>query len=396
VTLSLGGERVNTRRWHRLSVEVDNPGTWHLTGTSGVLGRLLWWPGSVASAPVTGDDVIVPGGKGWVHVELATQPRLRIEEQHGPGLGWTELGEVRALRWDPHEVDEVRAFGVGEVRLARNDRVDGLERFTVRWRDDGWRPGTEAEVALVDAPGQLGGTVIGSVPMGGPDGQLQWTNPGTLAGTRWVRVSLTTVEGARTDAWSTGPLDVTERATFIDVPEGSQFHADIDWMVGERLASGVPDTYRPAAGTTRQAMAAFLYRLAGAPNGSKPVCVAAPFPDVPVTHTFCGEIAWVVSLGVARGYTDGLFHPERTITRGAMAAFLHGYAVHRDHTEPGGGCAADPFTDVEKAHVFCGHIEWAAGEGITEGYGDGSYRPASPITRAGMAAFVRRYATTVT
>jgi hypothetical protein len=244
---------------------------------------------------------------------------------------------------------------------------------------------------LVDAPGALGGTVLGTVAMAGPDGQLTWTNPGTFDGTWWVRVTLTAIDGTSSEAWSTGPLDVKERATFTDVSEGSAFYDDIDWMVGERLASGAPDIFRPTAATTRQAMTAFIYRLAGSPLGTTPGCDVAPFTDVPVTHTFCGEIAWAASTGIAHGYGDGSFQPDATITRGAMTALLHGFAEHRGHagTEP--TCTVDPFSDVAAAHVFCGHIAWAAEAGVTEGYDDGTFRARAPITRAAMAAFVRRY-----
>jgi hypothetical protein len=206
-----------------------------------------------------------------------------------------------------------------------------------------------------------------------------------------VRVTLTAADGASSDAWSTGPLDVKERATFTDVSEASTFHDDIDWMVGERLASGTPDVFRPAAGTTRQAMTAFIYRLAGSPRGTAPSCAVAPFADVPVTHTFCGEIAWAASTGIAHGYEDNSFRPEATITRGAMTALLHGFAEHRGHTGPAPTCTIDPFRDVSAAHVFCGHIAWAAEARVTEGYADGTFRAQAPITRAAMAAFVRRF-----
>ena len=70
-------------------------------------------------------------------------------------------------------------------------------------------------------------------------------------------------------------------------------------------------------------MAAFLYRFRGSPNGPKPICTVAPFTDVPVGAPFCGEISWMKSVGISNGNPDGTFHPTDTITRQAMAAFLH-------------------------------------------------------------------------
>lgn len=390
--LAMNNKRINTRRWHRLSVHVDNPGAWHITGWSGMLGRWLWWPADTPTggSPITGDDVIVPGGTGWVHVDLKTNPRSRVEEDGGPRRGWTDLGEVRAVRWDPHEVKAERAFGVGEIRLGRNDRVNAQEQFLIRWRDDGWRPGTTAQIALVGKPGQMG-AVIGTVDMNSANGEFLWTNPGMWRGTYWVRVSLTSQDGERTDTWSTGPLDVTERATFVDVAESHLFYDHIDWMVARRIASAGGDRYRPSSSTLRQEMVAFLYRLAGHPLGVSPKCTVKPFSDVPLTHLFCGEITWARDAGIANGYLDGTYRPTAGVTRGAMTAFLHRTSAQLGHdVDLDATCTSAPFSDVPAMHLFCGNITWASDIAVTNGYNDGSFRPDELITRGAMAAFMHR------
>lgn len=51
---------------------------------------------------------------------------------------------------------------------------------------------------------------------------------------------------------------------FSDVPDGNPFHDDIAWMNDNNIANGFGDgTYRPGAPVSRQAMAAFMHRLAG-------------------------------------------------------------------------------------------------------------------------------------
>lgn len=392
VMLPMSGKRVNTRRWHRLSIRLDNPGAWHITGFSGLVGRWLWWPADTPTGglPITGDDVILPGGTGWVHVDLETNPRSRVEEEGGPKRGWSELGEVRAVRWDPHEVKDERGFGIDTVRIGRNDRVNSSEQFLITWRDDGWRTGTTAEVALAGKPGQMG-AVIGTVPMTSSQGQLLWTNPGSFRGTYWVRVSLTSSDGARTDTWSTGPLDVTERATFVDVASNNVFSDDIDWMVAGRLASGASDYFRPGDGTRRQEMAAYLYRIAGNPRGVSPTCAKSPFLDIPVDHTFCGEIAWARDVGIAGGFLDGTYRPLMRVSRAAMTAFLHRTSAFLGHdVELDGTCSTKPFDDIATSHDFCWNIAWASNEGITSGYSDGTFRASTEISRGGMAKFVHQ------
>ena len=50
---------------------------------------------------------------------------------------------------------------------------------------------------------------------------------------------------------------------FSDVPDASPFHEDISWMAESVITEGFPDgTFKPGQPVTRQAMAAFMRRLA--------------------------------------------------------------------------------------------------------------------------------------
>lgn len=54
--------------------------------------------------------------------------------------------------------------------------------------------------------------------------------------------------------------------SFSDVGTGHPFFKEIEWMAANDITTGFPDnTYRPAAAVTRQSMSAFMYRLAGEP-----------------------------------------------------------------------------------------------------------------------------------
>ena len=176
---------------------------------------------------------------------------------------------------------------------------------------------------------------------------------------------------------------------FSDVPLGHPFYADIEWMASSGVADGFPDgTFRPNDPVSRRAMAAFLYREAGRPDGTTPACVEAPFPDVPLEAPFCGEIAWLKAQSLATGYPDGGFHPVAPVTRLAAAAFLYRYAHAPKGATP--SCMAAPFTDVAVGSALCGEVAWAKGEGVTTGYPDGSFHPGIAVTRQAVAAFVHR------
>ncbi len=122
-----------------------------------------------------------------------------------------------------------------------------------------------------------------------------------------------------------------------------------------------------------------------------PQSVAAALPrfaDVPFSATFYTDIEWAFQTGIATGYTGGIFLPGGAVTREAMAAFLYRAVTGQPVPACAGGARA--FGDVPAAHPFCGAIEWLAGQGITTGYPDGTFRPGEPVSREAMAAFLFR------
>ena len=112
-------------------------------------------------------------------------------------------------------------------------------------------------------------------------------------------------------------------AAFLDVAADHPFCPEIDWMGTNGVSSGWPDgTYRPIADVTRQAMAAFTYRLVN-PGGDPPDCVVSPFTDVAISDAFCPEISWMKAEGITTGFADGTYRPGSPVTRQAMAAFFY-------------------------------------------------------------------------
>ena len=50
------------------------------------------------------------------------------------------------------------------------------------------------------------------------------------------------------------------------------------------------------------------------------------------------------------------------------------------------------FRDVPQTSQFYREISWLAGQGISTGYPDGTFRPVAPVARDAMAAFMNRFA----
>ena len=180
-------------------------------------------------------------------------------------------------------------------------------------------------------------------------------------------------------------LDAGEgSALFGDVPAGHSFGDEIYWMVDAGLTTGYADgTFRPKNEITREAMAAFLFRLEGDNSFEAPA--ESPFSDVGTDHTFYKEITWLADAEITSGYSDGTFRPKNEITREAMSAFLYRLIDPSDYQ-----AGAAEFSDVGTGHSFFTEISWMADQEITSGYSDGTFRPKNEITREATAAFLYR------
>lgn len=210
-----------------------------------------------------------------------------------------------------------------------------------------------------------------------------------------IAVTLSTITGLPMAA-AAQPRMVADPPAFSDVAD-SPFADDIAWMVEQGITSGYPDgTFRPTAPVTRQAFAAFLFRMQGQTGGGACASGVAPFSDVPASAAFCGEITWLASTGITSGYGDGTFRPTAAVSRQAIAAFL--YRVdHSSDTAVNaeGACSSEsPFSDIDSESTFCEVIRWMSSMGpepITTGYPDGTFRATASASRGAIAAWLHRY-----
>ncbi|WP_061960855.1 SpoIID/LytB domain-containing protein [Demequina flava] len=174
---------------------------------------------------------------------------------------------------------------------------------------------------------------------------------------------------------------------FSDVPSSNQFSTHISWLAASGITTGYLDgTFRPKESISREAMAAFLYRMAGRPSVTLPS--RSPFKDVSTKDQFYKEIVWLSKAGITTGYSDGTFRPKDDISREAMAAFIYRYEDRPSYSAP----SRSPFKDVSTSAQFYKEITWLRSSGITTGYSDGTYQPKGDVTREAMAAFLYRLA----
>lgn len=109
---------------------------------------------------------------------------------------------------------------------------------------------------------------------------------------------------------------------FADVLPTETFFTQMNWMRTSGISTGWEDgTYRPYQSALRGEIAAFFYRLAGSPTFTPPA--VSPFHDVPTTHAFYHHITWMQAAGITTGWADGTFRPQQPVLRAEIAAFFY-------------------------------------------------------------------------
>lgn len=180
----------------------------------------------------------------------------------------------------------------------------------------------------------------------------------------------------------------TRTKHFIDVPDNLTFAHEINTLADLGVIRGWPDrTFRPQISVWRDAVIAYMYRIAGEPAYTPPR--RSPFLDVDQSQPFYKEICWAHSTGLTTGWKvrgGWEFRPYQPILRDAMAAFLF-----RASGESLSGVNFGSFTDVNSSLIFEKEIKWMGSTGISRGWDDGTYRPFNQTTRAELAAFLYRY-----
>ena len=182
----------------------------------------------------------------------------------------------------------------------------------------------------------------------------------------------------------------SDMAAFLDVSHSTTHAEDIWWLASEEISSGYSDkTFRGTSAAARQDMAAFLWRASNLPSYRASAEDKEAFTDVNEDTSHAQDIWWLAAKGISTGYPDGTFKGQDTVVRQDMAAFLYRLAGSPAYTPS----QADKkqFVDVTEKTPHAREIWWMASIGLTQGYGDGTFRPQNAVTRADMAAFMHRF-----
>ena len=141
---------------------------------------------------------------------------------------------------------------------------------------------------------------------------------------------------------------------------------------------GYPDgTFGPENNMTRAEVAQMFYNLLL----DQDVEITKTFDDVPANAWYAKAVNTLASLDIISGVGDNKFEPERSITRAEFTAMAMKFAV-------GGEEGENIFSDVDEDDWFYEDVVNSIQYGWIHGYGDGTFRPNNPITRAEVTAIV--------
>ena len=178
---------------------------------------------------------------------------------------------------------------------------------------------------------------------------------------------------------------------FDDAEPGDWFYGDLVYVYENGLMDGVSDTlFAPDGAVTRGMIVTILHRLEGGPV----VDYLLPFADVDEGAWYAEAVRWAASEGIVTGVSETAFAPGEPVTREQFAAILWRYAKYKGHdVSIGESTNILSYTDfAEISEYAIPAMQWACGEGIITGSGEGVLNPRGGASRAEAAAMLARFA----
>ncbi|MBD3363398.1 hypothetical protein GF362_06800 [Candidatus Dojkabacteria bacterium] len=183
-------------------------------------------------------------------------------------------------------------------------------------------------------------------------------------------------------------VNMTCNGIFPDLQQGHSLCPYVEYMVHQNILSGYSNgNFGPDDPVTRGQIAKIIKEAFNIPTDTS----GEQFPDIPETHPFFEQIQSIKNAGIAKGFGDGEYKAEESVSRGAlMKLAVLGVDVNKEQsffTEPTGSIS-DYFPDVSADHAFVEYILTGVENNIISGYQDGTFKPELPMTRAQIAKVI--------
>ena len=162
-----------------------------------------------------------------------------------------------------------------------------------------------------------------------------------------------------------------------DVPTGLNGKDHYAYVVG------YPDgMVYPQKNITRAEVATIFFRLLKDETREANMTKSNSYNDMKDGAWYTCAVSTLSKMGIIKGYEDGSFKPDASISRAEFAAIAARF-------DPDGDTTPATFSDVS-SHWAKDEISIAAHHGWIKGYEDGSFKPDQKITRAETMTLVNR------
>jgi uncharacterized repeat protein (TIGR02543 family) len=181
-------------------------------------------------------------------------------------------------------------------------------------------------------------------------------------------------------------VTITQRKNTLIGDERIPFGAVNRIFITDHVAYilGYPDgKVGPDEKLTRAEVATVFYRLLTDDLRERHWTLDNPLTDVTHDNWYNAAVSVIFKMGVIKGYEDGTFRPDNTITRAELAAIANRFATQMNMS----GDNIVKFTDIAD-HWAKNDISRAAEIGWMSGYPNGTFRPDASITRAEFITLV--------
>ena len=176
---------------------------------------------------------------------------------------------------------------------------------------------------------------------------------------------------------------------FKDIMDNDWYYSAVDFVYSRNLFGGtLPNTFSPGVPMTRGMFVTVLHRLDGRPNAGS----GGQFPDVrDASHYYYNAVTWANANNIVRGYSDGTFRPNESITREQMAAIIYRYAEYKRLDLSATESTYITFPDRTDVSSYAADaMRWAVSKGVING-SNGKLMPKSTATRAQVAQIIFNY-----
>ena len=173
---------------------------------------------------------------------------------------------------------------------------------------------------------------------------------------------------------------------YTDLDMNDWYHDAVHYCIEEGLMIGTgTNIFEPNTTVTRAMMVQLLYNLEGRPAYT----AESNFSDVFDGYWYEDAIHWAAQKGFVKGYPEGDFRPNQTITRQEMATLLWRYAGSKESKHD-----LSAFSDADDIAGYARTaMAWANENGIINGMGNNILNPSGDTPRVQLAQLMFNYLT---